>query len=143
MLRRWGPSAIVLAVGVVIVVTAARGALVVGVVEAVVMAAVAWVLSPLFFPRPLRATDAHRLSVADGAPVVFWRPGCQYCLRLRLRLRTSARRLHWVDIWHDPEAAAELRGYTGGDETVPTVLVAGQAYVNPDPAWLRRLLQDR
>ncbi|MFF9179719.1 glutaredoxin domain-containing protein [Streptomyces misionensis] len=111
--------------------------------EAVVFAlaflAVAAVNSPLVFPRSVSASEALRRSAADGRAVVYWRPGCAYCLRLRLRLGLRARRLHWVDIWRDPDGAAVVRAANGGDETVPTVVVAGLPYVNPDPAWVRGL----
>ncbi|MEV3968115.1 glutaredoxin domain-containing protein [Streptomyces sp. NPDC050698] len=96
--------------------------------------------SPLVFPRSLDAGEAQRRSAADGRPVVYWRPGCQYCLRLRVRLGRDARRVHWVDIWRDPAGAAAVRAANQGDETVPTVVVAGRAHTNPDPAWVRERL---
>ncbi|MFG2807886.1 MULTISPECIES: glutaredoxin domain-containing protein [Streptomyces] len=100
----------------------------------------AGVHSPLVFPRPVGALEAERRSAADGRPVVYWRPGCQYCLRLRVRLGRDARRVHWVDIWRDPAGAAVVRAANQGDETVPTVVVAGRAHTNPDPAWVREQL---
>ncbi|WP_437089505.1 glutaredoxin domain-containing protein [Streptomyces sp. enrichment culture] len=100
----------------------------------------AGVHSPLVFPRPVGAPEARRRSEADGRPVVYWRPGCRYCLRLRLRLGRDARRLHWVDIWRDPEAAAAVRAANDGNETVPTVVVAGRPHTNPDPEWVRARL---
>ena len=103
----------------------------------VVFLVAAILLSPVVFPRSIGAVEAERLHAVDGRPVVYWRPGCRYCLRLRMRLGRQARSVHWVDIWKDPEGAAAVRAATGGDETVPTVLVAGAAHVNPDPAWLR------
>lgn len=96
--------------------------------------------SPLVFPRSVGALEAERRSAADGRPVVYWRPGCQFCLRLRLRLGRDARRVHWVDIWRDPAGAAVVRAANQGDETVPTVVVAGRAHTNPDPAWVREQL---
>ncbi|MFF6915366.1 glutaredoxin domain-containing protein [Streptomyces sp. NPDC012466] len=96
--------------------------------------------SPLVFPRPVGALEAERRSAADGRPVVYWRPGCTYCLRLRIRLGRDARRLHWVDIWRDPAGAAAVRAANQGDETVPTVVVAGRPHTNPDPAWVREQL---
>ncbi|MFJ5060289.1 glutaredoxin domain-containing protein [Streptomyces nigra] len=101
---------------------------------------IAVVHSPLVFPRPVGAEEARRLSDADGRPVVYWRPGCAYCLRLRFRLGPRARRAHWVDIWHDPAGAAEVRAANGGDETVPTVVVAGRPHTNPDPRRVREWL---
>jgi mycoredoxin len=100
----------------------------------------AGVNSPLVFPRSIDAEEARRRSAVDGRPVVFWRPGCAYCLRLRLRLGRRARRAHWVDIWRDPEGAAAVRAANDGNETVPTVVVAGRSHVNPDPAWVREQL---
>ncbi|MGW3097577.1 glutaredoxin domain-containing protein [Streptomyces sp. NPDC001102] len=98
--------------------------------------------SPLIFPKSVKAREAQRRSAADGRPVVYWRPGCAYCVRLRLRLGRRARRLHWVDIRRDPAGAAVVRAANGGDETVPTVVVAGRAHTNPDPDWVRRQLAD-
>ncbi|MEU7472101.1 glutaredoxin domain-containing protein [Streptomyces sp. NPDC044984] len=96
--------------------------------------------SPLVFPRSIGALEARRRSAADGRPVVFWRPGCAYCLRLRVRLGRDAGRLHWVDIRRDPDGAAVVRAANDGDETVPTVVVGGRPHVNPDPAWVRAQL---
>lgn len=96
--------------------------------------------SPLVFPRPIAAAEARRRSAADGRPVASRRPGCTYCLRLRLRLGRDASRLYWVDIWRDPAGAAEVRAANGGDETVPTVFVADRPHTNPDPSWVRAQL---
>ncbi|WP_030732201.1 glutaredoxin domain-containing protein [Streptomyces sp. NRRL S-237] len=102
--------------------------------------AIAGVNSPLIFPRSIGAQEAQRRSTVDGRPVVFWRPGCKYCIRLRLRLGRSARRAHWVDIWRDPAGAAAVRAANDGNETVPTVVVAGRPHTNPNPAWVREQL---
>ncbi|MFD6877597.1 MULTISPECIES: glutaredoxin domain-containing protein [unclassified Streptomyces] len=97
----------------------------------------AGVNSPLVFPRSTGALEAQRRSAVDGRPVVFWRPGCTYCIRLRIRLGRDARRLHWVNIWRDPAAAEAVRAADNGNETVPTVVVAGRPHTNPDPEWVR------
>lgn len=93
--------------------------------------------SPLIFPKSISAVEAERRTAVDGRPVVFWRSGCKYCLRLRIRLGRGAHRLHWVDIWRDPAGAAMVREACDGNETVPTVFVAGRPYVNPDVQWVR------
>lgn len=63
--------------------------------------------------------------------VVYWRPGCPYCMKLRLRLRFTKLEYTEVNIWRDPEAAAFVRSVADGNETVPTVTVGGKAMVNP------------
>ncbi|MFF9391980.1 glutaredoxin domain-containing protein [Streptomyces griseoluteus] len=102
--------------------------------------ALAGVNSPLIFPRSIDVKEAQRRSAVDGRPVVFWRPGCKYCIRLRIRLGCSSRQLHWVNIWRDPAGAAAVRAVNDGNETVPTVVVAGQPHTNPDPGWVREQL---
>lgn len=62
---------------------------------------------------------------------VFMRPGCPYCTRLRRELTRAAVVTVSHDIWADPGAAARVREVTGGDETVPTVVVGDRALVNP------------
>ncbi|MER5699759.1 glutaredoxin domain-containing protein [Streptomyces mirabilis] len=96
--------------------------------------------SPLIFPRSIGAREAQRRSAVDGRPVVCWRPGCTYCMRLRIRLGRSAHQLQWVNIWRDPAGAAAARAANNGNETVPTVVVAGQPHINPDPEWVREQL---
>ncbi|MEV7394188.1 MULTISPECIES: glutaredoxin domain-containing protein [unclassified Streptomyces] len=103
----------------------------------------AGVNSPLIFPSSVGALEAQHRSAVDGRPVVFWRPGCTYCLRLRIRLGRDAHRLHWVNIWRDPAGAAAVREANSGNETVPTVVVDGRPHTNPDPAWVREQLSAR
>jgi mycoredoxin len=45
------------------------------------------------------------------------------------------------NIWEDAEAAAVVRGVTGGDETVPTVVVGQHAMVNPSPRALEAAIE--
>ncbi|MDX6315572.1 MAG: hypothetical protein QOF44_5036 [Streptomyces sp.] len=66
----------------------------------------------------------------DGV-VVYWRPGCPYCMVLRMGMRRTHLPYTEVNIWEDPEAAAFVRSVADGNETVPTVVVAGKAMVNP------------
>ncbi|MFG1837038.1 glutaredoxin domain-containing protein [Micromonospora sp. NPDC049175] len=141
MLRRWILAIVMVACGVLVLVTQlAAGLPAVGGVELVVFLALAFVLSPWAFPRSVDAAEAQRASAADGRPIVYWRPGCRYCLQLRFALGRLAGRAHWVDIWQDPAGAAAVRAVAGGNETVPTVVLGGRAVVNPDRAWLREQL---
>lgn len=65
---------------------------------------------------------------------VLWRPGCPFCLRLRRGLDRAGVATVEHDIWADPSAAARVREATGGDETVPTVVIGRQALLNPSVA---------
>ena len=62
---------------------------------------------------------------------VYWRPGCPYCVRLRSRLRRLGVQAREVNIWVEPEAAAVVRSFAGGNETVPTVVIDEVGMVNP------------
>ncbi|MGH9114459.1 MAG: glutaredoxin domain-containing protein [Acidimicrobiales bacterium] len=62
---------------------------------------------------------------------VYWRPACPYCAALRRGLRRAGLATVEVNIWTDRAAAARVRAIAGGNETVPTVVVAGQGFVNP------------
>lgn len=83
------------------------------------------------------------MNDGDGDIVLYWRPGCTFCILLRLRLRAVRllrhRKLRYtkVNIWRDADAAAFVRSVADGNETVPTVTVGSTTMVNPSP---RRLL---
>ncbi|MFD7968694.1 glutaredoxin domain-containing protein [Streptomyces clavifer] len=77
----------------------------------------------------------------DGM-VVHWRPGCPFCMKLRLRLRFSKLTYTEVDIWSDPDAAAFVRSVADGNETVPTVTVAGHSMVNPSMRQVVRAVRE-
>ncbi|MFD3307524.1 glutaredoxin domain-containing protein [Streptomyces sp. NPDC058694] len=141
MMRAWMlPMLLVLSGSFVAVGLILRGSTGAAVAPLLVFVLFAGVNSLLVFPRSIGALEAQRRSAVDGRPIVFWRPGCPYCLRLRIRLGRSARRLHWVDIWRDADGAAAVRAANDGNETVPTVVVAGRPHTNPDPAWVREQL---
>ncbi|WP_250028395.1 glutaredoxin domain-containing protein [Paractinoplanes maris] len=136
MVRRWQQSIILVAVGVL------GGVLIgslPGVVFFVVLAAIAALVSPPAFPRSVTDAEARAAQAADGRPIIYWRPGCPFCLRLRGSLARQAGRYHWVDIWSDPEGAATVRSVAGGNETVPTVVAVGASLVNPSPQVVRNL----
>jgi mycoredoxin len=63
--------------------------------------------------------------------VIYWRPDCAFCLNLLLRLKFTRLRYRKVDIRKDRGAKAFVRSVADGNETVPTVVVAGRALVNP------------
>ena len=63
--------------------------------------------------------------------VVYRRAGCVFCASLRRQLRRAGVATVERDIWADADAAAFVRLHAGGNETVPTVDVAGTVLVNP------------
>lgn len=54
-------------------------------------------------------------------------------MRLRLALWVRRVKVEQVNIWKDQDAAAFVRSVADGNETVPTVVVGGDAMVNPSP----------
>ena len=62
---------------------------------------------------------------------VYWRPGCGFCARLLANLTGTDLRVHKVNIWDDPNAAAFVRSVANGNEIVPTVTVGDVSLVNP------------
>jgi mycoredoxin len=66
----------------------------------------------------------------DGV-VVYWHPMCTFCIKLLTQLLFTDLPFRKVSIVRNPEAAAFVRSVAGGNETVPTVTVAGHAMVNP------------
>ena len=77
---------------------------------------------------------------ADAPVIVYWRPGCPYCARLRWGLRRAKVATQEIDIWSDPVGAAFVRSVNAGDETVPTVMIGTTTLVNPTPRQVRREL---
>ncbi|MEW2116392.1 glutaredoxin domain-containing protein [Streptomyces sp. NPDC005474] len=141
MMRAWIlPTLLLVSGSLIAAASVVRGAFGVAVPLLLLFVLLAGLNSPLAFPRSVSALEAQRRSAVDGRPIVYWRSGCQYCLRLRIRLGRSAHQLHWVDIWRDPAGATAVRAANDGNETVPTVVVAGRPHVNPDPAWVRAQL---
>lgn len=88
---------------------------------------------------------AHSSTNAPaGAEVVFyWRPGCGFCSMLRRGLQRAGLAFREVDIWEHPEAAAYVRSVARGNETVPTLDVAGVGLVNPSVGEVLEVLAQR
>ncbi len=88
----------------------------------------------MFARRLASVSAAEGARAADeGRVVVYWRKGCPFCKRLQLVLGRRARDVVWVDVWADDEASAYVRSVNGGDEVVPTVVIAGEPHTNPPP----------
>lgn len=64
-------------------------------------------------------------------------------MNLRLGLLLRRVRIDQVNIWKDPEAAALVRSVADGNETVPTVVIDGEAMVNPTPGQVASAVRAR
>jgi mycoredoxin len=63
--------------------------------------------------------------------IVYTRPGCPFCFKLRLKLNLRRIRFRELNIWQDADAAAAVRAVADGNETVPTVHIGDNWLVNP------------
>src|SRR5690606_36830570 len=95
--------------------------------------ALAWWLSPLQGGRSVRHEEVAARPAGEQQVVVYWRPGCVFCARLRGRLGRAGRQAMWVNIWQDEAGAAYVRSVNDVYETVPTVVIDGEPHTNPDP----------
>ena len=92
--------------------------------------------------RPLSGAHAH---AAAGGVVVFWRPGCQFCLDLIRGLSPRQREaVYWVDVGAEPEAAAALRRLHARregreHEAVPTAWTGAEGFIVADERSRERL----
>jgi len=68
--------------------------------------------------------SAHEITL-------FWRPACGFCSSLRRQLDGTDLLVREVNIWDDPDAAAVVRSFARGNETVPTVVIGA---LNSDDA---------
>ncbi|MFN7150060.1 MAG: glutaredoxin domain-containing protein [Microthrixaceae bacterium] len=61
--------------------------------------------------------------MADHDITLYWRPACGFCSSLRRQLDGTDLIVREVNIWDEPAAAATVRAYANGNETVPTVVI--------------------
>ena len=90
-----------------------------------------------------RGDDAARRrwqSPGMSTATVYWRPGCPFCLKLRLGLRLTRTPHQLVNVREDPEASAFVKRHNGGDELVPTVAVGDRILTNPSVRQVQRAL---
>lgn len=92
--------------------------------------------TPVLYPRSL-SDDASRVFATEkSVPLIYWRPGCIFCLRLRVALLLRGKKAVWTNIRADAAAAARVRSVNDGNETVPTVFVGTGHRTNPSPSWV-------
>ncbi|NIL84966.1 hypothetical protein RhoFasGS6_02343 [Rhodococcus fascians] len=92
--------------------------------------------TPVLYPRSL-SDDASRVAATEkSVPLIYWRPGCIFCLRLRVALLLRGKKAVWTNIRADAAAAARVGSVNDGNETVPTVFVGTGHRTNPSPSWV-------
>ncbi|OZD49612.1 hypothetical protein CH252_16820 [Rhodococcus sp. 06-1477-1B] len=92
--------------------------------------------TPVLYPRSL-SDDASRVAATEkSVPLIYWRPGCIFCLRLRVALLLRGKKAVWTNIRADAAAAARVGSVNDGNETVPTVFVGTEHRTNPSPSWV-------
>ena len=72
----------------------------------------------------------------------YWRPGCLFCRRLEQALDQAKVPMTKRNIWEDSGAADFVRSVADGNETVPTVTVGTQSFVNPNVEELVKALEN-
>ena len=141
--NRWLWLVLVAALGWVVWRFLSDGQVALAVGYGVLAAGIAWWTSPLRGRKTV--THQEVLAMADTDPrkdvVIYWRPGCGYCSRLRATLGDAGKGASWVNIWQDEEGAAFVRSVNEGNEVVPTVVMDDIPVTNPRPQVVLERLQ--
>ncbi len=85
-------------------------------------------------------SNTSTATTSTGGVVIYWRPGCGFCARLRSTLGQDGEKATWINIWEDKDAAAFVRSANDGNETVPTVVMDGIPVTNPSPTLVKEKL---
>ena len=100
---------------------------------ALLFALVAWWTAPSR-GGPHTSHTAAQAAAGDDDVIVYWRPGCVYCDRLKLGLGGARDDVSWVNVLRDPEGADFVRTYHNGNRTVPTVVTGAGELIEASPA---------
>lgn len=125
-LDRWRPA---LTNAVSALALAAAGWVFEGRLSIPVLVGVLFALGWGWWVSPLRRATPHvpHSEAVRGASrrdlIVYWRPGCSYCIRLWNGLDDDVRtRLTWVNVMADLEASRYIRQFHDGDMVTPTAV---------------------
>lgn len=94
-----------------------------------------------FVATPSPTPHAEALARGASGVAVYWRPGCPFTMRLRVKVRRHADEIAWVNIWDDADGAEWVRSVNDGNETVPTVVIGGVPHTNPHPGLVLAALE--
>jgi glutaredoxin len=63
--------------------------------------------------------------------ILYWRPGCGFCVRLARALDAMEIAPELRNIWEEPDAAEFVRSVNRGNELVPTLVIGDIVLSNP------------
>ena len=101
---------------------------------------VSWWMSPFSGGKSPKHDEVTSLPPEERGVVIYWRPGCIFCQRLKGGLGSDGKKATWINIWQDADAAEYVRSVNDGNEVVPTVVIDGEPHTNPDPRFVRDVL---
>ena len=142
--RLWFGVSALLAGVIVAVINIAQGDVVfatilLGVIAAL-FAALIWLTQPSRSGPHISHAAAQAAERDDGI-IIYWRPGCVFCDRLKLGLGRDRHHVSWVNIARDTEAAEFVAANHDGDEQVPTAVTGAGTLIHATPAAIRAHLR--
>lgn len=94
------------------------------------------------YPDPDEALLSELLGVNPGYRVILYGADwCPDCLRAKAFLRENEINFMQIDVDAFPDAAEEVIRINKGKRIIPTLVINGEAYSNPDNPTLRKVLQ--
>jgi hypothetical protein len=138
--RQWVGGSVFLTGLVVVVVNYIQGDVAFATILLVLLGLLAGLL--VWWTRPSRggahlSHAAAQAAAGDGDVIVYWRPGCLFCDRLRLGLGSARHDVSWVNILNDPEAAEFVATYRDGNEAVPIAVTGAGEMIDATPAAIK------
>ena len=141
--RQWFGVSGVLAGSIVVVINFIQGdtvfAMILLVLLLVLLGLLVWWTRPSHGGPHTSHADAQA-AAGDGDVIVYWRPGCVYCDRLKLGLGGARHDVSWVNILRDSEAAEFVAARRNGEETVPTAVTGAGEMIPATPEAIKTQL---
>jgi thioredoxin reductase (NADPH) len=93
------------------------------------------------YPNPDEALLAKLLGVNPGYRIMLYGADwCPDCRRAKAFLRENEMNFMHIDVDQVPGATEEVTRLNNGKRIIPTIIINGEAYSNPDNTTLRRML---
>ncbi|HEX6254320.1 MAG TPA: hypothetical protein VFZ70_00780 [Euzebyales bacterium] len=97
-----------------------------------------WWVSPLRNARPHVPHADAAATAGPYGPVVYWRPGCSYCLKLWRALDRDERdRVTWVNVMADRDASVYVRRFHDGRMVTPTAVMGTGRQIEATASQIR------